>query len=67
MLLQSSMEDDLERLQSLRRRLETAAREAEAIVAEAVHLGERLRNRAQGLLLQEEHERRRREGPHLQA
>jgi hypothetical protein len=49
------------------RRLETAAREAEAVAVEALQLTDRLRNRAQTLLLQEEQERRRREGPRLQA
>jgi hypothetical protein len=62
------MEDDLQHLQDLRRRLDAAAREAEAIAAEATLILERLRNRAQLLLLQEEQERRRRgEGPRLQA
>jgi hypothetical protein len=52
---------DLVRLKELRHRFEVAATEAAAIAVEAEHLAGQLRNRAQWLILQEEHRRRRRE------
>jgi hypothetical protein len=54
---------DLARLKALRHRCEVAATEAAAIAAEAEQLGRQLRSRAQWLILEEEHRRRRREVP----